>query len=284
MASDLDTVRVLRALFGDMPRAPQGLSDQETMAWIQQSMTGFEGGAAAYAIEHITRNSMLDIVLRLRESGHLQEDAAFETMLQQISTDEGRKRFMDWCINARKTVDATSRLLNRAKPSWSEPQSLFEADAQEVARFVAAQPSGPSALFNEFAALPEVREIGLLDPVPERIYAFAWGFVTEEPGAWNFYLADVWRQGTVGCFDRFLSAWNLETGVPPDETLRPPAVPHDLNFDVGITSFSSLILHADTHAGENATRQWVGQVFISHMLPVMAGRVLDENYDFPSNW
>ena len=39
MASDLDTVRVLRALFNDMPRAPQGLSHEETMAWVQAVTT-----------------------------------------------------------------------------------------------------------------------------------------------------------------------------------------------------------------------------------------------------
>ena len=68
MASDLDTVRVLRALFNDMPRAPQGLSHEATMDWIRRSMTDYPGGDLAYTLEHITRNSMLDIVLRLRPS------------------------------------------------------------------------------------------------------------------------------------------------------------------------------------------------------------------------
>ena len=77
MASDLDTVRVLRALFNDMPKAPQGLSHEETMAWVQRSMADFEGGDMAYMIEHITRSSMLDIVLRLREDGYLKDDTAF---------------------------------------------------------------------------------------------------------------------------------------------------------------------------------------------------------------
>ena len=78
MASDLDTVRVLRALFNDMPRAPQGLSPEETLAWVQRSMDDFDGGDMAYMLEHITRSSMLDIVLRLREDGYLKDDIAFE--------------------------------------------------------------------------------------------------------------------------------------------------------------------------------------------------------------
>ena len=55
-ASDLDTVKALRALFNDMPRAPQGLSHQETMAWIQRSMTlvvrgtGSDGSSLAAAM------------------------------------------------------------------------------------------------------------------------------------------------------------------------------------------------------------------------------------------
>ena len=69
MASDLDTVRVLRALFNDLPRAPQGLSHEATMDWIRRTMTDYPGGDLAYTLEHITRNSLLDIVLRLREDG-----------------------------------------------------------------------------------------------------------------------------------------------------------------------------------------------------------------------
>ncbi|MBA4267498.1 MAG: hypothetical protein C0453_20690, partial [Comamonadaceae bacterium] len=69
MASDLDTVRVLRALFNDMPRAPEGLSQEETVAWVRQSMIDYEGGDMAYMLEHVTRNAMLDIALRLREDG-----------------------------------------------------------------------------------------------------------------------------------------------------------------------------------------------------------------------
>jgi hypothetical protein len=128
MASDLDTVRVLRALFNDMPQAPQGLTDLETMASVQQSMSEFEGGETAYTIEHITRTSMLDLVLRMREDGPYQDDAAFDQVIEQISTPEGRKQFMDWCILARKSVDATARLLNRAKPAWSEPGPFFTAE------------------------------------------------------------------------------------------------------------------------------------------------------------
>ena len=93
MASDLDTVRVLRALFNDMPRAPQGLSHEATMEWIQRSMTDFPGGELAYTIEHITRNSMLDIVLRLREDGYLKDDKAFDETVKQLETPEGRKTF-----------------------------------------------------------------------------------------------------------------------------------------------------------------------------------------------
>ena len=117
MASDLDTVRVLRALFHDMPRAPQGLTPEESLAWTRRAMAEFEGGDMAYTLEHVTRNAMLDLILRLREDGYLQEDAAFDKMLVQVSTDTGRRAFRDWCINAQKSADATARLLNRARPA-----------------------------------------------------------------------------------------------------------------------------------------------------------------------
>jgi hypothetical protein len=281
MASDLDTVRVLRALFNDMPQAPQGLTDLETMAWVQQSMSEFEGGEMAYTIEHITRNAMLDIVLRMREDGSYQDDAAFDLVVEQISTPAGRKQFMDWCINARKSVDATARLLNRAKPAWSEPGPFFTANTDEVERFVAGDASGPGPLFAEYAAREDVRGIGLFEQPPERIHEFDWGFVTEEPGAWSFYVAEVWRRGTVGYFERFLSAWLLETGAAPATGAVPPPVPFGLEAGHGIESFSSVRLLTEGDMAAPALRRWLGEIFIVYMLPSMAGRALDPDYDFP---
>ena len=287
MVSDLDTVRVLRALFNDIPRAPQGLGHEDTMAWIQRSMQDFPGGDLAYTIEHVTRNSMLDIVLRLREDGHLQDDAQFETTLQQLSHDGGRKRFMDWCINAQKSVDATSRLLNRAKPAWREPAPLFSVNPEHLRRFVAGEPTGPGPMLAEFAARDDVRHLALFhDGLPDRVFEFDWGFVCEAPGVvWHVYLAEVWRGGTVGSFDRFIGAWRLETSAVPGGPVRPPHVPAGLSLELGIADFASFSLHGGS--GDPATaaeRQWVGQVFLAHMLPAMAGRVLDPNYDFPSAW
>lgn len=280
MASDLDTVRVLRALFNDIPRAPQGLAHEATMEWIQRSMTDFPGGEVAYMIEHVTRNSMVDIVLRLREDGYLKDDQQFDATLLQIATPEGRKTFMDWCINAQKSVDATARLLNRAKRAWSEPEPLFVADTAAVQRFIAGRPTGPGVLFAEFAMRDDVREIGLFESEPGAIHEFDWGFITEEPGEWNVYVAEIWRRGTVGHFDRMLGAWRLETThAQPEGQLRAPHVPPGLTEDLGIARFSALTLHANN---DPAVRRWVGEVFIAHMLPVMAARALDENYDFPA--
>ena len=282
MASDLDTVRVLRALFNDMPRAPQGLSHLETMAWIQQSMTDFEGGEMAYTIEHITRNSMLDIVLRFREDGHLTDDAAFEATLQQLATPEGRKTFMDQCIQAQKSVDATERLIQRAKRPMSDPEPLFGFDTAEVQRFVAATPTGPGPMWAEFCAREDVRQIGVFEHEPERVYEFAWGFVTEDRGSWNIYIAEVWRKGTVGYFHRFMNAWQMEITALPDGTVSaPPLLPPSLTLDDGIGHFCSLTLHGGSGLADPAVRRWAGEVFIARMLPYMAGRAVDDNYDFP---
>jgi len=282
MASDLDTVRVLRALFNDMPRAPQGLSHEETMAWIQRSMTGFEGGETAYMIEHITRSSMLDIVLRLREDGHLKDDAAFEQTLTQLATPEGRKTFADWIIQAQRSVDATSRLLNRAKRSLSDPLPLFSPALEDIRRFVAGEASGPGPLYAEWAAREDVAGIGLAEEPAGRVHEFDWGFVVEEPAAWHFYLPPVWRKGTVGYFERFLQAWHLEVGTVPAGVLPAAAVvPGGLSVEPGIGSFSALTLIAAEHPVSPALRQWLGEVFIGQMLPHMAGRAADDDYDFP---
>lgn len=284
MASDLDTVRVLRALFNDLPRAPQGLSHEATMDWIRRTMTDYPGGDLAYTLEHITRNSLLDIVLRLREDGHLKDDAAFDQAVEQLSTPEGRKTFMDWIINAQKSVDATARLLNRAKRAWSEPEPLFVADPVAVNRFIDDRPTGPGAMFTEFSMRDDAREVGVFDTEPDAVHEFDWGFIAEEPGAWNVYVAEIWRKGTVGHFDRMLGAWRLETThALPEGQLRAPHVPPGITEDIGITRFCAFTLHAKTNPADPAVRRWVGEVFITHMLPVMAARALDENYDFPAS-
>lgn len=282
MASDLDTVRVLRALFNDMPRAPQGLSPSETMAWIQRSMADFEGGELAYTIEQITRSSILDIVLRFREDGHLKDETAFDSTLQQLATPEGRKAFMDQCIQAQKSVDASARLINRAKRPMSDPDPLFGFDTEEVQRFVAAQPTGPGAMFAEFAAREDVAQIGVFNHRPEAVYEFAWGFVVEVQGSWNIYIAEVWRKGTVGYFHRFMSAWQMEISTQSDgSVLMPPPLPPGLTLDDGINHFCALTLHGGSHLTDPAVRRWAGEVFIARTLPYMAGRAVDDDYDFP---
>ncbi len=283
MASDLDTVRVLRALFNDMPRAPQGLSGLELMAWIKSSMTDYEGGEMAYMIEHITRNSMLDIVLHMRESGHLQDDAAFDETVALISTEEGRRIFRDRCINAQKTVDATERLIKRARQTTPVQQALFEPDPQEIERFVQEQFSGPGPLFHEYAAREEVVEIGVFAQPPVQVHEFAWGFVAEQHGAWHVYVAQAWRQGTVGYFDRFLSAWKLEAATPLDDAASAAPLPSGLLVDDGIGSFSSLSFEIEPGASVPQLRRWLGETFIGRMLPRMAAKALDDTYDFPSN-
>jgi len=84
MASELDTVKALLRWYQALRKAPPGLPPQETMAWIQRSMSDFAGGDVAYALEHITRSAMLDIVLRFREDGHLKDDKAFEATLRDL--------------------------------------------------------------------------------------------------------------------------------------------------------------------------------------------------------
>jgi hypothetical protein len=284
MASDLDTVRVLRALFSDMPRAPQGLSHEETMAWVAQSMADFQGGDMAYMIEHITRSSMLDIVLRLREDGYLKDDAAFGETVDLVSTPEGRKTFMDRCIQAQKSADATSRLIHRAKRSWTDPLPLFSSDPAAVRRFVRGELSGPGPLYAEYRAREDVSQIGVLALAPDGIHEFSWGFVVEDQGAWTFYIADVWRNGTVGSFDRFLSAWQQATASPANHSQQAeslPPVPAGLLMDDGIATFSSLSLQGAGPMSDPELRHWIGEVFIDRMQPTMAARVMDPQYDFP---
>ena len=281
MASDLDTVRVLRALFNDLPRAPQGLSHEATMDWIRRTMTDYPGGDLAYTLEHITRNSLLDIVLRLREDGYLKDDAAFDQAVEQLSKPEGRKTFMDWIINAQKSVDATSRLLNRAKRSITHPLPPFSPTLADIRRFVGGAVSGPGPLYAEFAARDDVQAVAPWDGPPPAVHEFAWGFIVEEPAAWHVYLPEVWRKGTVGYFERFLQAWHQELQTVPDGVVPAPAVPPGLVAEPGIGRFACLSLLASEAPASPALRPWLGEVFLGQMLPHMAARALDENHDFP---
>lgn len=284
MASELDTVKALRALFHDMPKAPPGLPPQETMAWIQRSMSDFAGGDVAYALEHITRSAMLDIVLRFREDGHLKDDKAFEATLRDLATPEGRKTFMDQCIQAQKSVDAADRLIKRAKRPMSDPDPLFGFDADRIQCFIARQPTGPGPLYAECSARADVRELGVFDSDPAAVYEFDWGFVTEDHGSWNVYIAEVWRKGTVGYFHRFMSAWRLELSTQPDGNLiAPPPLPAGLTLDDGIARFCALTIDGGPHLQDPAVRRWMGETFLARILPYMAGRAVDDDYDFPAH-
>ncbi|MDP2264620.1 MAG: hypothetical protein Q8K24_15830 [Hydrogenophaga sp.] len=279
MASDFDTVRVLRALFNDMPRAPQGLSHGEMMAWIRESMADFEGGETAYMIEHITRNSMVDIVLRLREEGYLQDDLAFEETLKQIATVEGRVTFMDRCIQAQKTVEATRKLLSRAKRSWAEVRSPVRSQPDEIQRLVDGEPTGPGPLFAEYICREDVRAIGVFAGDRPDIYEFEWGFVTEEASTWNIYIAEVWRRGTLSFFEYFIDAWAAQTSTPPHGISW--RVPEGLAVEVGIGAFSCITLRSEHNPADEATRQWLGDDFVAGLLPELTRRALDDNGDPP---
>lgn len=281
MASDLDTVRVLRALFNDMPRAPEGLSQEEMVAWVRQSMIDYEGGDMAYMLEHVTRNAMLDIALRLREDGNLQDDAAFDETVEMLSTPEGRKTFMDRIIAAQKTVDATARLLRRAKRMPGEPEPHFSSLPEEIRRFIEGGPSGPGPLYAEYSAREDVIEIGVFHAAPAQVHEFSWGFVTEHEQAWHIYVADVWRRGTVGYFDRFDRVWQRETTAPRGGPLLASPVPPGIAMDDGIGSFSSLVLTSEAGLSDPDLRHWVGEVFIQQVLPYMVSQVLDDDDDIP---
>ena len=135
----------------------------------------------------------------------------------------------------------------------------------------------------QFAAREEVREIGVFDQAPVQVHEFAWGFVVEQQSAWNVYVAEVWRQGTVGYFDRFLSAWKLEATSPLDDAGAAPDVPAGLLVDDGISSFSSLSFELEPGSSLPQVRRWLGETFIGRMLPRMAARVLDDSHDFPAS-
>lgn len=284
MATDLDTVRVMRALFNDMPRAPEGLDGVELMAWIQKSMAEYEGGDLAYAVDHITRSSMLDIVLHMRETGALRADDAFEQVVREISTPEGRRSFMDRCILAQYSVNATDRLLRRARSPWEEPDPLFSTPAEAIDRLVRGLPTGAGPLTAEFAARDDVRRIGVLAQGELSVHEFDWGFITESAGAWNFYIAEVWRAGTVGYFERFLDAWKSAFGAVPADTQPVPKPPAGLSVEDGIASFCALRLVRESGHDSPTERRWVGEVFVARLLPLMAARALTENYVFPLHW
>jgi hypothetical protein len=146
---------------------------------------------------------------------------------------------------------------------------------------VAGDASEPGPLFTEYAGRDDVRGVGVFEQEPERVHEFDWGFVTKEPGAWSFYVAEAWRRGTVGYFERFLSAWLLETGASPATGAVPPPVPFGLEAGHGIETFSALRLLTESDMADPVLRHWLGDVFISLMLPAMAGRALDPDYDFP---
>ena len=166
----------------------------------------------------------------------------------------------------------------------ADPDPLFGFDADDIQRFVAGKASGPGPMHAEFSARRDVQQLPLFDRPPQAVYEFAWGFLTEDIGSWNVYIADVWRKGTVGYFHRFMNAWKLELSTQPDgKVISPPPLPPGLTLDDGIGHFSALSIDGGPHLQDPVVRRWMGETFLARILPYMAGRAVDDDYDFPAH-
>ena len=122
---------LVRDMVGDHPACPVLVASNDPAAW----------GLAKAAALGIPTAALDHRAFPGRE--------AFEATLRDLATPEGRKTFMDQCIQAQKSVDAADRLIKRAKRPMSDPDPLFGFDADHIQRFIARQPTGPGPLYAE---------------------------------------------------------------------------------------------------------------------------------------
>ncbi len=160
----------------------------------------------------------------------------------------------------------------------------FTTSGVDLRKFIQGVPTGPGALVNEFNARRDEQDHGVYITRKE-IYEFPWGFLTEFHGIWDFYVADVWRSGTVAYFDRFLSGWKSDCEKQVREFTKQHTERFYISFDDGVSSFSCMSIGCLSGPFEQTlTRHWIGTQFIRDIFPVMVAQALDPNFVYSEDW
>lgn len=277
-----DCNRLIEVLFSDLDRHTSSLEvltdPQAAIARYRQEASKYPGGMAAHQAEHARRNALLQSIQMSVNAGWLAQPY-FERLLKILGTKEGRTEYLEWLTQLQEHQATLEQ--KQASASRRDHMPLFKCTQEQILAILQQKPSGPGPLVDEFMQRGDVQARGIYLK-HAAIYEFDWGFITQQSDIYDFYVAQVWRQGTTKYIDRFLSGWKEE--VEHDlESLRIMSWGElRISFDDGRSNFSCLSL-GNFSSGEKG-RRWIGLEFMVKVFPVLAAKVLDPEYKFAKNW
>ena len=279
-SSNADFLRIYQAMAGDDAGSADLLLHASAPDVHGQHLHAFAGGLGAYAVDQANRAGLLRLLMDARRKSVLDE-VHFAAILDEIGSVSGRRHILDVLRDMVTARDATHDLMGRLAQPGRCGGSRYGVAPDEVARFLNGQVSDQGPLLREFMgrldvqrALPNLHKSG-------RVYAFSWGFIAEQHGVWNFYVADVWRAGTAHYCDRFTMAWQALAAPALAQAVQ--QAPHHfyISVDDGGDAFSCISLACvDDRRRERLAREWVAHVFIAKLWPQMLQRVLDPRHVF----
>ena len=203
------------------------------------------------------------------------DDSHFSAILAEISSVQGRARVLQALRATLSARQLTSGLLGRLTDAAHDRLADYASTNAECARFLQGQPGDPGALYREFMARKDVQ--GEMPALVRnyQVYAFSWGFVTEDYGVWNFYVADVWRDGTRKYFDRFNAAWSQLAEGPLAQAIGRAEHKFYISFDEGSSAYCCISISCVLDSRRQAlARNWVGTAFLQDIWPQMVRQAL----------
>lgn len=241
----------------------------------------------------LRRWNAAQILVKRAKSGMLNK-ADMDYLLTKLRSD-GERVMLIICEEQWGGEEERDRLL-ASMADQREPPAASCGEVDMVGRFKARMPTGAGKLASEFMAQRGRQQF--TDRLPYMdIYECDWGFVTEDGGAWNFYVPAVWRADKSGrskLIDRFLTAWMNDGYILAEREGRKTnggrVVVENIDFaiamDDGVSNDCAMTLwtSAQTPKQTVESRNWIGERFLQEIWPRMVGRVLDPNYKFAQEW
>ena len=159
--------------------------------------------------------------------------------------------------------------------------SLAPAVADCHQDLLSGQARGAGAHFQEYVARKDVQRMAAVPGRKCAVYEFPWGFITEEYGVWNFYVAAVWRAGTTNFLDRFEPAWAAIAEPALRAAMERQRNQFYISFDDGIGIYGCISLACVLDSkGQRLAREWLALEFLPRLWPQILAQVLDPEYDF----
>ena len=282
-----DFQRIYMAMAVHDPRPAPTLvemSQADALSWGVRQMEQFPGGAGAYALDQANRQYLLALIVDSRQMEVI-GDGHFLAILAEISTVQGRSRVLQALRATLSARQLAHGCIGKLANGSSVAGPAYGSSAQERACFLNAQANGAGPLYRDFMARKDVqREMPNLVR-KFKVYGFSWGFITEDYGVWNFYVADVWRDGTRKYFDRFIAAWGQFAQDRLAQAIDRADHKFYISFDDGSSAFCCISISCVLDSRRQAlARAWVAGEFLETIWPSMVQQVMAPQHAQEDAW